>query len=192
VWQQQHPEYAGLRIAVNVSGRQLQDAEFVDDVRAAIRDTGISADTVVLEITETVLLPGEGTILERLDELAALGVHLYIDDFGTGYSSLSYLQQLPVDGIKLAQEFVEALPGTSTEAGLVRTIRDLADTLGLAAVVAEGIERPEQWRSLLALGYELGQGFHLAMPMPAESVDRLLAASKPPVSQPSVRSSTPS
>ena len=182
-WQRDHPEYADLRIAVNVSGRQLQDPEFVDDVRAALRDTGIAPSTVVLEITETVLLPGEGSIVERLDELAELGVHLYIDDFGTGYSSLSYLQQLPVDGIKLAQEFVGALPGTSTEVGLVRTIRDLADTLGLAAVVAEGIERPEQWSSLLALGYELGQGFHLAMSMPAESVDELLAAAKPPVAE---------
>ena len=185
-WQQRHPEYATLRIAVNVSGRQLQDPDFVEVVREALRDTGIEADTVVLEITETILLPGDGIITERLDELAALGVHLYIDDFGTGYSSLSYLQQLPVDGIKLAQEFVEALPGTGTEAGLVRTIRDLATTLGLDAVVAEGIERPEQWTSLLSLGYELGQGFHLAMPMPAASVDELLAAAKPPVPQPPV------
>ena len=106
--------------------------------------------------------------MERLHALAALGVHLYIDDFGTGYSSLSYLQMLPVDGLKLAQEFVESLPGTETESGLVRTIRDLADTLGLSAVVAEGIERPEQWDSLLSLGYSVGQGFHLAVPMPAE------------------------
>ena len=99
-----------------------------------------------------------------------LGVHLYIDDFGTGYSSLSYLQMLPVNGLKLAQEFVETLPGGDTEAGLVRTIKDLAETLGLSTVIAEGIERPEQWRSLLSLGYRVGQGFHLAVPMPAERV----------------------
>ena len=95
------------------------------------RASGIDPGTVVLEITESVLLPGDGVIVERLHALAALGVHLYIDDFGTGYSSLSYLQMLPVNGLKLAQEFVEALPGTDTESGLVRTIRDLAGTLGL-------------------------------------------------------------
>ena len=107
-------------------------------------------------------------------------MHLYIDDFGTGYSSLSYLQMLPVDGLKLAQEFVEALPGTDSESGLVRTIRDLAETLGLAAVVAEGIERPEQWRSLLSLGYSVGQGFHLAVPMPADRIPDFLSGLERP------------
>ena len=129
----------------------------------------------MLEITESVLLPGDDVILDRLNALAALGIHLYIDDFGTGYSSLSYLQALPVNGLKLAQEFVESLPGTETESGLVRTIRDLADTLGLSTVVAEGIERPEQWDSLLALGYHVGQGFHLAVPMPADRVPEFLS-----------------
>ena len=107
-------------------------------------------------------------------------MHLYIDDFGTGYSSLSYLQMLPVDGLKLAQEFVEQLPGTDSESGLVRTIRDLAGTLGLSAVVAEGIERPEQWRSLLSLGYSVGQGFHLAVPMPAERIPTFLSGLRAP------------
>ena len=179
-WQARHPEHQALSIAVNVSGRQLQDPSIVTDVQAALRASGIDPATVMLEITESVLLPGDGVILERLNALAALGVHLYIDDFGTGYSSLSYLQTLPVDGLKLAQEFVEALPGNDSESGLVRTIRDLAETLGLNAVVAEGIERPEQWTSLLALGYSVGQGFHLAVPMPSDQVpDFLSGLSRP-------------
>jgi EAL domain-containing protein (putative c-di-GMP-specific phosphodiesterase class I) len=114
-------------------------------------------------------------MIERLRALSALGVHLYIDDFGTGYSSLSYLQMLPVNGLKLAQEFVETLPGGDTEAGLVRNIKDLAETLGLSTIIAEGIERPDQWRSLLSLGYRVGQGFHLAVPMPAERVPEFLS-----------------
>ena len=179
-WQREHDGHTGLHIAVNVSGRQLQDPGIVDDVRLALRASGIDPGTVVLEITESVLLPGDGVIVERLHALAALGVHLYIDDFGTGYSSLSYLQMLPVDGLKLAQEFVEALPGTDSESGLVRTIRDLAGTLGLAAVVAEGIERPEQWRSLLSLGYSVGQGFHLAVPMPADRIPTFLSGLERP------------
>jgi diguanylate cyclase (GGDEF)-like protein/PAS domain S-box-containing protein len=173
-WQRAHDSHSGLHIAVNVSGRQLQDPGIVDDVATAIRRSGIDPATVVLEITETVLLPGDGAIVERLHALAELGIHLYIDDFGTGYSSLSYLQMLPVHGLKLAMEFVGTLPGTDSENGLVRTIRDLAETLGLSAVVAEGIERPEQWRSLLSMGYQVGQGFHLAVPMPADRVPEFL------------------
>ncbi|MDQ1624746.1 MAG: hypothetical protein QOJ49_244, partial [Actinomycetota bacterium] len=173
-WQRAHPDHSDLHIAVNVSGRQLQDAAFVGDVETIIKDTGIDPTTVVLEITESILLPGDSTILDRLNALAALGVHLYIDDFGTGYSSLSYLQMLPVNGLKLAQEFVDVLPGSESESGLVRTIRDLAETLGLTTVVAEGIERPEQWESLVSLGYSVGQGFHLALPMPAHLVPNFL------------------
>jgi diguanylate cyclase (GGDEF)-like protein/PAS domain S-box-containing protein len=179
-WQRDHDLHHDLHIAVNVSGRQLQDAGIVEDVRLAIKATGIKPSTVVLEITESVLLPGDGVILERLHALADLGVHLYIDDFGTGYSSLSYLQMLPVNGLKLAQEFVETLPGSDSESGLVRTIRDLASTLGLSAIVAEGIERPEQWRSLLSLGYSVGQGFHLAVPMPAERIPTFLSGIERP------------
>jgi len=179
-WQRDHEAHADLHIAVNVSGRQLQDPSFVDDVRLALRASGIKPATVVLEITESVLLPGDGTVLERLHALAALGVSLYIDDFGTGYSSLSYLQMLPVNGLKLAQEFVEALPGTESESGLVRTIRDMAGTLGLSAIVAEGIERPEQWKSLLSLGYSVGQGFHLAVPMAADRIPTFLSGLQRP------------
>ncbi|HEU4911000.1 MAG TPA: EAL domain-containing protein, partial [Actinomycetes bacterium] len=129
---------------------------------------------------ESVLLPGDGVIVERLHALSKLGVHLYIDDFGTGYSSLSYLQMLPVHGLKLAQEFVDTLPGSDSESGLVRTIKDLADTLGLSAIVAEGIEKPEQWTSLLNLGYSVGQGFHLAVPMPADRVPEFLSGASRP------------
>jgi len=178
-WQRTHEQHRALRIAVNVSGRQLQDPAFVEDVRSIIEETGIDATTVVLEITESILLPGDDTMLDRLNALAALGVHLYVDDFGTGYSSLSYLQMLPVNGLKLAQEFVGVLPGSVSESGLVRTIRDLAETLGLTNVVAEGIERPEQWSTLVDLGYNVGQGFHLALPMPESMVpDFLTGASK--------------
>jgi EAL domain-containing protein (putative c-di-GMP-specific phosphodiesterase class I) len=129
---------------------------------------------VILEITESVFLPGESLSTERLRHLSALGLSIYIDDFGTGYSSLRYLRDLPVHGIKLAKEFVEALPDPS-EVGLVRAVRDLASTLGLDDVIAEGIERPEQRRALRALGYELGQGYLLGEPQPAADLERLLA-----------------
>ena len=179
---QQIPGHSQIGVSVNLSVRQLLHDDIVEQVTSALHRSGINPNTVILEITESVLLPDGGVTLERLNELTALGVRLFIDDFGTGYSSLSYLQQLPVDGIKLAREFVSALGGgpldssalgessVTSATGLVRTIRTLAVTLGLPSVVAEGVETPEQRDALLELGYVLGQGFLLARPMPAEAM----------------------
>jgi diguanylate cyclase (GGDEF)-like protein/PAS domain S-box-containing protein len=169
------PGWYGLLMSVNVSGRQMAYPGIVDDVRSALEDSGVPPEMCVLEITESVLLPDESTV-ERLQALRELGVSVYIDDFGTGYSSLSYLRQLPVDGLKVAREFVEGLGGAESETGLVRTIRDLGRTLGLATIVAEGIENDAQRRALAAIGYEIGQGFHLGMPMPAEQARLLITA----------------
>jgi len=163
-----------LLVSVNLSGRQLLDSCIVDDVKFALSVSGVAPDSLLLEITESVLLPGEGIMADRLRELADLGVRLYIDDFGTGYSSLSYLRQLPVRGIKLAREFVATLPGTDAETGLVRTIRHLAETLELDDVVAEGIETQEQRDALVELGFRIGQGYLLARPRTAEQMHLLL------------------
>jgi diguanylate cyclase (GGDEF)-like protein/PAS domain S-box-containing protein len=157
-------------VSVNLSGRQLLDSCIVDDVKFALSISGVPAHCLVLEITESVLLPGESVMADRLRELAELGVRLYIDDFGTGYSSLSYLRQLPVSGIKLAREFVATLPGDDNETGLVRAIYDLSQTLNLDDVVAEGIETEEQRTALLDLGFKIGQGYLLARPMGAEQM----------------------
>jgi diguanylate cyclase (GGDEF)-like protein/PAS domain S-box-containing protein len=172
--QQKFPQHASMRVSVNLSGRQLMQDDILATVQSAIEDAGISPASVILEITESVFLPGESLSTERLRHLSKLGLSIYIDDFGTGYSSLRYLRELPVHGIKLAKEFVEALPDPS-EIGLARAVRDLAATLGLDDVIAEGIERPEQRQALRALGYELGQGYLLGEPQPAEGLERLLA-----------------
>jgi diguanylate cyclase (GGDEF)-like protein/PAS domain S-box-containing protein len=175
--QKQFPQHASLRVSVNLSGRQLMQDDILATVQGAIDQAGISPTAVILEITESVFLPGESLSTERLRHLSALGLSIYIDDFGTGYSSLRYLRDLPVHGIKLAKEFVEALPDPG-EVGLVRAVRDLASTLGLDDVIAEGIERPEQRRALRALGYELGQGYLLGEPQPAGDLERLLATAQ--------------
>ena len=168
------PGRESLVVAVNLSGRQLCDDDAIEDVRAAIQDSGVDPSRVVLEITESILLPDGGVTVERLRQLRALGVRIYVDDFGTGYSSLAYLRDLPVSGIKLAREFVMVLPGTEGESGLVRTIGDLSRTLGLDYVVAEGVETEEQRQALIALGYTVGQGFHLARPTDADGIHDLL------------------
>jgi len=182
-WQRRLPGCEQLMISVNLSARQLQHDDIVDDVSNALRDSGVAPQTLLLEITESVLLPGEGVTLERLRALSALGVRLFIDDFGTGYSSLSYLQQLPVHGIKLAREFVATLPGgldgAGSSTGLVSTILSLAETLGLASIIAEGVETDEQRAALISLGYQVGQGFLMARPMAADLMVQLLSAEVP-------------
>jgi EAL domain-containing protein (putative c-di-GMP-specific phosphodiesterase class I) len=183
------PGWYGLSMSVNVSGRQMAYPGIVDDVRSALEDSGIPPQMCVLEITESVLLPDDATV-ERLQALRELGVSVYIDDFGTGYSSLSYLRQLPVDGLKVAREFVEGLGGADAETGLVRTIRDLGQTLGLTTIIAEGIENDAQRRALAALGYEIGQGFHLGVPMAAEHA-RLLIPTEPSVRTPVLTAAVP-
>jgi diguanylate cyclase (GGDEF)-like protein/PAS domain S-box-containing protein len=183
------PGWYGLSMSVNVSGRQMAYPGIVEDVRSALEDSGIPPQMCVLEITESVLLPDDATV-ERLQALRELGVSVYIDDFGTGYSSLSYLRQLPVDGLKVAREFVEGLGGADAETGLVRTIRDLGQTLGLTTIIAEGIENDAQRRALAALGYEIGQGFHLGVPMAAEHA-RLLIPTEPSVRTPVLTAAVP-
>lgn len=172
-WQRQFPEHQELRITVNLSVRQVFHESVVADVASALRDSGIDPQTVVLEITESVFMPGERMASTRVRELSDLGVHIYIDDFGTGYSSLRYLRELPVNGIKMAREFVEHLPDPK-ELGFARAIRDLAATVGLDDIIAEGIETTAQRTALHDLGYHLGQGYLLGKAQPAHQMAELL------------------
>ncbi len=174
-WHQKYPRHASTRIAVNLSGRQLGSGELVGEVAGLLECTGIDPGTVILEITESVLLPGEGVTVDRLRGLAGLGPSLYIDDFGTGFSSLNSLRSLPVRGVKLAREFVDRLPAPE-EIGFVRAVRELVATLGLEAVVAEGLEEESQRLALSAIGYRLGQGFLFGRPLTPEAAEQLLAS----------------
>ncbi len=172
-WRRAYPG-RGLTVAVNVSGRQLLDADVVEDTRAALVAAGIEPGAIVLEITESVLMQHTAGVLERLRDLKTLGVGLAIDDFGTGYSSLSYLQRFPIDTLKIARPFIEDVGVGGERAALARAIIGLGDTLRLATI-AEGIETPEQRAALVDLGCRLGQGYLFAPPLPAADVDRLLA-----------------
>ena len=151
-----------LTMSVNLSVKQLQSNSIVDDVGEALQQTGIEPSTLVLEITETVMMADPDTASARLNELKALGVRIAMDDFGTGYSSLSYLSRLPVDILKMDRSFLAA---GNTDSGLAAAIIAIGERLGLE-VVAEGIEEPAQIDALRDLGCELGQGFLFARPMP--------------------------
>jgi EAL domain-containing protein (putative c-di-GMP-specific phosphodiesterase class I) len=139
-----------------------------------LADTGLPAEQLVLEITETVLMQDlEGTVA-KLQELRRLGLLLSVDDFGTGYSSLQYLRRFPLDSLKIAKSFVDGVGGPSQDAAVARAIIELGTSFQLS-VVAEGIEKPEQHAHLVDLGCTHGQGFLYSRPVPADQVERLLA-----------------
>jgi diguanylate cyclase (GGDEF)-like protein len=167
-----------IAVAVNVSARQLQDPHLVDDVKEALESAGLPASRLMLEITETVLAPGSGETRRTLRSLKRLGVQLALDDFGTGYSSLRYLHEFPLDLIKIAKPFVDAVGDGGGERALAKAIVDLGRTFGLV-VVAEGIERPEQLAGLRAMSAELGQGFLLSPPVDAAALMHLFARPAP-------------
>ena len=178
-WWHDMPEDAHMSVAVNVSGRQLQNASFVSDVAEALADSGLPPSRLVLEITETVIMQRTEIIMQRLRELKDLGVHLAIDDFGTGYSSLSYLQQFPIDIIKIDKAFIEGMDRDPAGAALTRTIIGLGWTLGLSTV-AEGVEHSSQRETLAQLGCAVGQGFLFARPVAAAGVSELISRPIPP------------
>jgi diguanylate cyclase (GGDEF)-like protein len=174
VWRKAYGDLSPATVGVNVSGRQLQESRFADDVADAVHETGLEPHNLVLEVTETAVLTG-GQSLETLHALRAFGVRLALDDFGTGQSSLGLIRTCPVHILKLDRSFVVDHGAQADQQRAVATaVAHIANALGLDAV-AEGIEGPEQAERVQELGYRLGQGFHLARPGHPEQIDRLLA-----------------
>jgi diguanylate cyclase (GGDEF)-like protein len=174
-WQRRFPLQPQPFLSVNLSVRQLQQPDLLEDVAGALDASGLDPGQLMLEITESVLATDQQAKLERLSGLRALGVHLAIDDFGTGYSSLAYLRHLPVDVLKLAKPFVDGLLRAAEEQALTNAILRIADLLGLR-VIAEGIEQEAQALELARLGCPYGQGFHFARPLDQFAVEALLVA----------------
>jgi diguanylate cyclase (GGDEF)-like protein len=177
MWRKAHGDTSPATIGVNVSGRQLQEPGFADEVADAVHEAGLDPHNLVLEVTETAVLTG-GQTLDTLQALHDFGVSIALDDFGTGRSSLGLIRTCPVRILKLDKSFVidnGAGGRTDQQTAVATAVAHIADALGLDAV-AEGIERPEQADRLRGLGYRLGQGFHLAPPMPPDELDVLLAA----------------
>ena len=166
-----------LGLAVNVSARQLRERAFVDQVGQILRETGLPAAQLELELTESFLMGDVEAALAFMRALREMGVKLSIDDFGTGYSSLSYLQSFPIDRLKIDRSFVQLLP----EDGFTMTsaIISLAHGFDLS-VVAEGVEAQSQLSWLQGAGCDYVQGYLMARPMPASAVRTLLLAQSPP------------
>ncbi len=165
-WREHRPELRDIIIAVNVSGRQLRDESFVDDVRAALSAATLPLDRLCIEVTESVLMEDDEQAAGVMRRLRTMGVGLAVDDFGTGYSSLAALNRFPTDTLKIDRSFVARLPDDDA-ATIVRAIIRLGHNLNLT-VVAEGVETPQQLVMLREYGCDLAQGFHVARPVPAE------------------------
>jgi EAL domain-containing protein (putative c-di-GMP-specific phosphodiesterase class I) len=161
-----------LRLSVNLSAVELQSPDLLaGDVAAALAQSGLAPDQLVLEITETTLMRDVTDTISCLRELKELGVLLAVDDFGTGYSSLDYLRRLPIDILKIDKAFVDDLD--DGDCTLARAMIDLGASFNLK-VVAEGIEHDSQRAQLLGLGCRFGQGYHFSRPLPADELEALL------------------
>ncbi|MCZ8315115.1 bifunctional diguanylate cyclase/phosphodiesterase [Phreatobacter sp.] len=168
-----------LFVSVNVSPTQFRRSDFIAQVKAALADSGLPPERLVLEITEGVMIEDTEHARAVTHELRALGVKIALDDFGTGFSSLSYLRRFNLDALKVDRSFVADLDSGVEAATILHCVVNLGRALGLK-VVAEGVETAEQARFLRAAGCGLMQGYHLARPMPVDEFDRRYAVTRAP------------
>jgi len=164
-------------VAVNLSARQLLSEQLFDLVKDALRESGLEARYLELELTESFLMKRQDMAIATLSRLKAMGVHISVDDFGTGYSSLSYLKRLPIDCLKVDRSFVQDITADPNDASITRAIIKLAHSLKLH-VVAEGVETEGQLGMLIANRCDVIQGYFFSRPVPLTDLHRMLAEDK--------------
>jgi EAL domain-containing protein (putative c-di-GMP-specific phosphodiesterase class I) len=162
-----------IGVSVNVSPRQFERPEFVEEVRAALEESGLEPSALTLEVTEAMLVRRPAATAAMLTQLKALGVGVAVDDFGTGYSSLGYLRQFPIDAVKIDRSFVSGLTSSADADALAHTLIQLGKTLGIKTL-AEGVEEQSQLRQLMAEGCDFAQGFLFARPLSPEALEQFL------------------
>ena len=173
-WQRSYPRPTPLYVTVNLSPLQVRLPDLVAQVSDMLTSSRLEPGTLVLEITENLMLRDADAAIEVLQQLRSLGVRLALDDFGTGYSSLGQLRRLPVDMLKIAKTFVDDLDGRGENSAFASAILALGVTLKLVTL-AEGVEEPWQVAELRRLGCSLAQGYHFARPMPVHAVESYLS-----------------
>lgn len=174
LWQKKYPQMMDMTMSVNLSGKQFKQKDIIEQVKLVLFDTGLEAESLRVELTETVVMEDAEVASKIFKQLRGLGVQISIDDFGTGYSSLSYLHHFPIDILKVDRSFVGRMTENGGNAEIVRTIISLAHTMGMK-VVAEGIEEEYQRAHLKNLGCEYGQGFLFSKPVAAELAEQIVA-----------------
>ncbi len=163
----------GVRVAVNLSARQFAQKSLLQDVARIIAESGLTPESLELEITESMVMQNAEHATETLQKLKAMGVSLAIDDFGTGYSSLAYLKRFPIDCVKIDRSFIKDIPTDADDMAITKGVIALGHSLRLK-VVAEGVETAEQRDFLQTNGCDEMQGFFFSKPLPAEEVTTLL------------------
>jgi diguanylate cyclase (GGDEF)-like protein len=174
-----HADGHHIGMSVNVSARQLDTDELIDDVRHALEEYALDPATLTLEVTETVLMRDPAATAARLRSLKQLGVRIAIDDFGTGYSSLAYLREFPADALKIDRSFITGIASSKQSTALIRTLVQLGKTLEIETL-AEGIEDQAQLETLQREQCDQGQGFLFSRPLAVEAVDAFLTAADAP------------
>ena len=173
IWTQKLPAVADLTISVNLSAQQLNEPDLISHISQIIEETGISASSLVLEITESVVIRDAESAKKILSQIRALGVRLHMDDFGTGYSSLSCLHEFPLDGLKIDRRFIQNIDERRDYAAVVHAIVSLARNLGMK-LIAEGVETASQVSMLQALECDLAQGYHFDVPREAAGAEEFI------------------
>jgi diguanylate cyclase (GGDEF)-like protein len=175
IFREQLPPEAPLRMSVNLSARQFRHPELVEEVSAALTETGMDPHDLALEITESVMMEKRSTALDILRALKNLGLTLVMDDFGTGYSSITYLKSFPVDILKMDRSMIEGIEEDPENEAIVSATTGLAHALGLE-VVAEGVETAGELDKLRSMGCDFAQGYYWQRPCSAEKMTKLLTA----------------
>ena len=178
-WKQAFEGMDDVRVTVNLAPSELMADGLVDDVVEILERTGLSADRLVLEITENGVMESPDDALARMHELRSLGLSLALDDFGTGHSSLAHLRGFPIDTLKIARDFVVGLPESPVDSAFFETIVNLGRSLGLE-VIAEGIESAAQAGAIRELGCSLAQGFYFGHPLAPMGLTSVLNPPRPP------------
>jgi diguanylate cyclase (GGDEF)-like protein/PAS domain S-box-containing protein len=160
-------------VTINISGKQLQHPDFVQETIETIQKTGVNPHHIILEITESQMIHNMNTTHKRLCQLKAFGIRLALDDFGTGYSSLNCLHQFPIDILKIDKSFVDGISDGTETAAVAKTIIALSEALKLQTI-AEGIEKPEQVETLKKFGCRYGQGYYFAKPISELQLEEML------------------
>ena len=165
--------YPSLSVAVNLSVRQFHRQDLAASIHNILQATGLNPASLILELTESLIMQQADASIATLRELKAMDIRLSVDDFGTGYSSLSYLKRFPIDTLKIDKSFVRDIPGDADDAAIAGAVITMAHSLGLK-VVAEGVETAEQLRFLREHNCDTMQGYYFSRPLPAEQFEALL------------------
>ena len=172
-WRDGLPQAEPLRLTVNLSPKQVAQADLVTTVETILAETGFPPDRLTLEITESVILQPDPLTISRLQALRDLGIQLAVDDFGTGYSALSYLRSLPVTILKIDRSFVTGIADDPEARSVCEAVVHLGEAFKMN-VVAEGIETAEQATALIDMGCSIGQGFYFHRPLPPPDATALV------------------